>query len=126
LHADKANNHTEKLLGQIQGDEKERFIDEIKDQFPFLKKTGSTRQIQALEKVIEASGVTRKNSIAAANANPTDAASTSTANGTRSSSGSPRSTNASAVSSVPGKEALKSAGPNSNSDSAAQVQETED
>jgi mRNA-binding protein PUF3 len=117
------NKSTEKLLGQLQSDEKERFIDEIKDQFPFLKKTGSTRQIQALEKVIEASGVTRKNSAANANANATDATSTSSINGTRSSSGSPRSTNASAVSSLPGKEGATGS---KIAEPAAKVQETED
>ncbi|KAK0389083.1 hypothetical protein NLU13_2659 [Sarocladium strictum] len=116
----------QKLLGQLQGDEKERFVDQIKDQFPFLKKTGSTRQIQALEKVIEASGLTRKNSAANTNAHTADAASMSSINGTRSSSGSPRSTSASAASSLPGKETHKTGGANGNAEAAAQVQQTED
>lgn len=121
-----ANVFAEKLLNQFEGEDKERFIDEIKDQFPFLKKTGSTRQIQALEKTIEASGVARKNSTATASANPVDTTSTSSVNDTRSSSGSPRSTNASAVSSLPAKESLKSTVGNNSIEPVAQSQEAKD
>ena len=116
------NFRTEKLLGQLKGDEKEGFIGDIKDQFPYLKKTGSTRQIQALEKVIDTNGPARKNS----SANPTDATSTpSLTNGTHSSSSSPPSTHASAVS-MPAEEGPKRAVSSSVADVVPQVQETED
>lgn len=74
--------------------------------------------------MIEASGALRKNS--AANANPADTTCPSSVNDTRSSSGSPRSTNASAVSSLPGKEALNPAGASTSAEPVSQVKEAED
>ncbi|KJZ72891.1 hypothetical protein HIM_07654 [Hirsutella minnesotensis 3608] len=42
----------QKLLGQLQGSEREILVEDIKPQFLALKKNGSTRQLQALEKLL--------------------------------------------------------------------------
>lgn len=42
----------QKLLGQLQGAEKEILVEEIKPQFYTLKKNGASRQLQALEKLL--------------------------------------------------------------------------
>lgn len=47
---------TEKLLGQLQGDERDVLVEEIKPQFYSLKKSGASRQLQALEKLLGLSG----------------------------------------------------------------------
>lgn len=48
----------EKLLCQLHGDERESLVEEIKPQFFNLKKNGSTRQLQALEKLLGLGGST--------------------------------------------------------------------
>ncbi|KAI9166670.1 Pumilio-like protein [Paramyrothecium foliicola] len=42
----------QKLLGQLQGSERDRFVEEIKPQFLHMKKSGQSRQLQALEKLL--------------------------------------------------------------------------
>lgn len=42
----------QKLLGQLEGNEKELLVEEIKPQFFALKRNGASRQLQALEKLL--------------------------------------------------------------------------
>ncbi|KAH7170280.1 armadillo-type protein [Dactylonectria macrodidyma] len=43
----------QKLLGQLEGTEREILVEEIKPQYFILKKNGASRQLQALEKLLE-------------------------------------------------------------------------
>lgn len=44
--------YLEKLLGQLEGTERELLVEEIKPQYFSLKKSGTSRQLQALEKLL--------------------------------------------------------------------------
>jgi mRNA-binding protein PUF3 len=44
------------MLGQLQGEERDALVEEIKPQFYSLKKSGASRQLQALEKLLGLSG----------------------------------------------------------------------
>lgn len=44
------------MLGQLQGEERDLLVEEIKPQFYSLKKSVASRQIQALEKLLGLSG----------------------------------------------------------------------
>ncbi|UKZ63598.1 uncharacterized protein TrAtP1_004825 [Trichoderma atroviride] len=46
----------QKMLGQLQGEERDALVEEIKPQFYNLKKSGASRQLQALEKLLGLSG----------------------------------------------------------------------
>ncbi|KAF4979465.1 hypothetical protein FZEAL_4324 [Fusarium zealandicum] len=46
----------QKLLGQLEGTERELLVEEIKPQYHSLKKSGTSRQLQALEKLLELGG----------------------------------------------------------------------
>ncbi|KAK1242151.1 hypothetical protein MKX07_000137 [Trichoderma sp. CBMAI-0711] len=52
----------QKLLGQLQGDEREALVEEIKPQFYTLKKSVASRQVQALEKLLGLNGTKSENS----------------------------------------------------------------
>ncbi|KAH6606766.1 hypothetical protein Trco_005919 [Trichoderma cornu-damae] len=56
VDGDDANYHTEKMLGQLQGEERDVLVEEIKPQFYSLKKSGVSRQLQALEKLLGLNG----------------------------------------------------------------------
>lgn len=47
-----ADNHSEKLLAQLKGAERERFVEDIKPQLLALKKYNYGKQIAAMEKLI--------------------------------------------------------------------------
>lgn len=48
-----ANNSSEKLATFLTGDEQSRFVEQVKPTFYVLKKGGNTRQLQAMEKMLE-------------------------------------------------------------------------
>ncbi|KAL7819298.1 ARM repeat-containing protein [Trichoderma aethiopicum] len=52
----------QKLLGQLQGEERDALVEEIKPQFYTLKKSVASRQVQALEKLLGLSGTKSENS----------------------------------------------------------------
>lgn len=91
--------YADKLLNILEGEEKARYISDIKEQLSIIKKAGASRQLQSLEKALEAMLPVRKSSSAHAEAAGT--ASSSSANGTQSATSSPPGTSASAVSSAP-------------------------
>ncbi|KAL7822194.1 ARM repeat-containing protein [Trichoderma gracile] len=52
----------QKLLGQLQGEERDALVEEIKPQFYTLKKSVASRQVQALEKLLGLNGTKSENS----------------------------------------------------------------
>ncbi|KAF5129985.1 Pumilio 3 [Metarhizium anisopliae] len=97
----------QKLLGQLEGREREMLVEEIKPQFYALKKNGTSRQLQALEKLLGlgSGGSPSRNDAASAQTDLNSAADTPALTNETSSpqSSSPRSAHASAVS-IPAEE----------------------
>lgn len=48
-----ANSGPEKLANFLTGDEQSRFVEQVKPTFYVLKKGGNTRQLQAMEKMLD-------------------------------------------------------------------------
>ncbi|KFA55822.1 hypothetical protein S40293_01952 [Stachybotrys chartarum IBT 40293] len=103
---------TEKLLGQLQGEERRLLVEDIKPQLFALRRSGSSRQIQALEKLLDDSpednamnSAANSTSVATGDVNPTTPSSSATTNvnstltteSNSPQSSSPSSTHASAV-----------------------------
>ncbi|TWU77356.1 mRNA binding protein puf3 [Metarhizium rileyi] len=97
----------QKLLGQLEGREREMLVEEIKPQFFALKKNGASRQLQALEKLLGlgSGGSPSKNDAASVQTDLNSAADTPALTNETSSpqSSSPRSAHASAIS-IPSEE----------------------
>lgn len=122
------NFNTEKLLGQLQGVERETLVEDIKPQFFALKKNGASRQLQALEKLLglPATGTSGKNEHSSGQSDANSVAPTpSLTNETNSPlSSSPPSTHVSAVG-MPSDDGAKHLSSNGGDDAAIRVRDIE-
>ncbi|RFU75185.1 pumilio domain-containing [Trichoderma arundinaceum] len=113
----------QKMLGQLQGEERDVLVEEIKPQFYSLKKSGASRQLQALEKLLGLSGSKSETSTQSDTNSVTEVPSlTHETNSPQSSS--PPSTHVSAVG-VPSNDASDKGSGNSIHGVALQVQDVE-
>ncbi|KAL7798250.1 armadillo-type protein [Trichoderma ceciliae] len=113
----------QKMLGQLQGEERDVLVEEIKPQFYSLKKSGASRQLQALEKLLGLSGSKSETSTQSDTNSVAEVPSlTHETNSPQSSS--PPSTHASAVG-VPSNDATDKGSGNSIHGVALQVQDVE-
>ncbi|KAM0264752.1 hypothetical protein ACHAQJ_000577 [Trichoderma viride] len=113
----------QKMLGQLQGEERDALVEEIKPQFYSLKKSGASRQLQALEKLLGLSG-SKSETSTQSDTNSVAEVPSLTHETNSPQSNSPPSTHASAVG-VPSNDAADKGSSNSIHGVALQVQDVE-